>query len=532
MKENVAILIPSMRQFYSHGEPTCAITTLDTVLPNHDVEDHIILDYSFIDYLIPGEIWQLDDMIKYISIYWKRLRTISIEGQKFTTRNAHFIDDLYPVNGVTITKRLKTIPTRTYYPHTDNTYYEIDVHACVVAMLNYTYYLSKNSSYHDDDELIENPLKHVSKVKWSEDFSGNRFITPVRDSYRGDDVYYLCSRTNKNSNNLHRIVKGCKAIIKDCWIKYNYDISRVVYGIFLGSMYSVLPAKDKSKLLNDSRSLMQVSSLGFILQTNRYGKVLMDAVHVKKYIESDETTDKFLRCKHIDPIHKVVGHRYLRRRNRSTIPLMFDDSRMTDSQSVSLNLLSKYSAHLGWYTYSPKSVQEGRLFHIDIHDAYPRLYYQYTGKTVSKREFGKVKFTDIELYQKIRISVTERSKEILNSFDNELIYWRTDGGIVMCKDDSFIEKLVMDNPDLLVEEIIETEPLYLHPSLELTDDISMTLREERIFAYKVTTADCVKIIYANQFETYKDRILDVNDMIGLRNYNSNLLSKVLTSRKP
>ena len=95
----------------------------------------------------------------------------------------------------------------------------------------------------------------------------------------------------------------------------------------------------------------------------------------------------------------------------------------------------------GWCSYSTKDLNIGRLFHIDIHNAYPHEYYNITGKTIDKARFGTVKCLDIELYQSIRKSVAEKSSAILSSFENTLIYWRTDGGIVLVENDKVMKEL-------------------------------------------------------------------------------------------
>jgi len=112
------------------------------------------------------------------------------------------------------------------------------------------------------------------------------------------------------------------------------------------------------------------------------------------------------------------------------------------------------------------------------------------------------------------------------------MYWKTDGGIVMCNNDKFIRDLKIRYPDLLVDEIIDTKQLLIHESIDIPSSLSRTdLYNTRVFAYKVYTPDSIKIVYANQFDKHKNRILEHNDMLGLSKYNSNILSEILTNRK-
>jgi hypothetical protein len=102
----------------------------------------------------------------------------------------------------------------------------------------------------------------------------------------------------------------------------------------------------------------------------------------------------------------------------------------------------------------------------------------------------------------------------------------------MCNNGDFIRDLKIRYPDLLVDEVIDTKQLFIHESIDIPNSLARTdLYNTRVFAYKVYTPDSIKIVYANQFDKHKNKILEHNDMLGLSKYNSNILAEILTNRK-
>ena len=83
-----------------------------------------------------------------------------------------------------------------------------------------------------------------------------------------------------------------------------------------------------------------------------------------------------------------------------------------------------------------------------------------------------------------------------------------------------------------MDEIIDTKQLFIHESICIPKSLARTdLYNTRVFAYKVYTPNSIKIVYANQFDKYKDKVLEHNDMLGLSKYNSNILAEILINRK-
>ena len=524
---NSAIFLPEQYKFYSNGTPDCGITSIEACLPNVDVNNHIYIHNSMLTYIIPDTSEQLDKMLTIVSKYFKQLKSISIKAHDYP-KNGKVIDEHgYTIIGVSISKGLhKVVPMNRYYYKTDTTLYEYDIHACVIAMLNYQYYISDDRSVHVNDNEIVNPLSHVTSVEIVRNKDGFNNIVPSRNSGK-----YLCSKYNRNSGDLKSLIKACKVIIKSCWKDHKYDISRLVYGIVLGSIYLSMPSSNLNYHLNVSRALMELSSYEFIRVHDVRGPVLMDSIHLHK-LNDDMKSSELLPVKRILPIDKIIGERYVKRRRRLNNHTVYDLSNFIDPEFFVNDLTNTDSGNRGWYSYSPKKLGVNRIFHLDIHNAYPSLYYNQTGKTINKKDFGKIKCVDIYLYQSIRKEIEVRSRSILDSFENELLYWKTDGGIVMCEDDKFMDILKIKYPDLLIDEIIDTQQLYIHYSIQIPESLERTdLYRTRVFAYKVFTPDSIKIVYANQFEKHKDKILEYNDMLGLSRYNSNLLSEILIHRK-
>ena len=249
---------------------------------------------------------------------------------------------------------------------------------------------------------------------------------------------------------------------------------------------------------------------------------------MKEYETSDKSLSNF---KVISPLSKILGKRYVKRLHKN-VANVYDNSKLIDADGFVYSSVNKLSKGMGWYTYHPDKTSVERMFHIDIHSAYTNLYTKYTGKIINKREFGKIKCVDPYLYQRIRKEIEVRSREILSSFDNVLLYWRTDGGIVITKDDSFVEQLRFNNPDLVIDEIIDSKEMYIHPSIKIPESLKNTaVYKTRVFAYQVIHPSSIEIVYANNFEAHKNKILKENNMLGLEKYNANMLAMILTNRK-
>jgi hypothetical protein len=527
---NSAIFLPEQYKFYSNGTPDCGITSIEACLPNVDVNNHIYIHNSMLTYIIPDTSDKIDKMLNIISKYFNQLKSISIRAHEYPKHGKVIDEHGYTITGVSISKGLhKVVPMNKYYTNTDNSMYEYDIHSCVIALLNYQYYISDTPVDHAYDPDIVNPLSHVSHVNIIKTKKGTNNIVPVIT--KTNSTKYFGSVHNRNSKYIKELIKMCKYMIDICWKNDKYDISRVVYGIVLGSIYLSMPSSELSYHLNISRALMELSSLSYRRIFGVNGQVFMDSIHITSIDEHMETSEE-LPIKRIKPNEKIIGKRYVKRRRRLNNYVVYNSSNLLNPEFFVYDITNIDSGNRGWYSYSPKRIDVPRMFHIDIHNAYPSLYYSYTGKTIDKRDFGKIKCVDVYLYQKIRKEVEIKSRSILESFDNSLMYWKTDGGIVMCNNDKFIRDLKIRYPDLLVDEIIDTKQLFIHESIDIPNSLARTdLYNTRVFAYKVYTPDSIKIVYANQFDKHKNKILEHNDMLGLSKYNSNILSEILTNRK-
>lgn len=527
---NSAIFLPEQYKFYSNGTPDCGITSIETCLPNVDVNNHIYIHSSMLNYIIPDTPDKIDVMLGIVSKYFSQLKSISIKAHEYPKHGKVIDEHGYTITGVSISKGLhKVVPMNKYYPDIDDSLYEYDVHSCVIALLNYQYYLSDTPVTHACDQDVVNPLSHVPYVNIVKTKQGTNNIIPVMT--KTSSTKYFGSIHNKNSKYIKELIKMCKYMIDICWKNDKYDISRVVYGIVLGSIYLSMPSSEFNYHINVSRALMELSSLSYRGLFGINGQVFMDSIHITSLKDNMKTSEE-LPVNRIKPNEKIIGERYVKRRRRLNTHSVYDISNLIDPEYFVYDIANIDSGNRGWYSYSPKRINVPRMFHIDIHNAYPSLYYSHTGKTIDKRDFGKIKCVDVYLYQKIRKEVEIKSRSILESFDNSLMYWKTDGGIVMCNNGDFVRDLKLKYPDLLVDEIIDTKQLFIHESIDIPSSLSRTdLYNTRVFAYKVYTPDSIKIVYANQFDKHKEKILEHNDMSGLSRYNSNILAEILTNRK-
>lgn len=542
MKNNIALYIPEFNKFYSKGRPTKAITTIDCYFDGLDVKDMIYLDGEILDgYFIKNN--SLCDVDKYLEIIgerWQEFYDLSQYARNYYKRTAYMPEGLdYYVNCVALSKGINVVPFTRDKWETKDFVYEYDVHACLPAMLMFHYYLSDDCSVHAEYPSCVNPMKNVHEVTYMKTQEGTHLVPYI--GQKNCKKYYLCSRINQNYEMYSDLLRFAKCLITDVYKEHKVDIHRIVYGILLGSLLLGLPNKEKINTLKVARSLMQLSSWhAQLFEINEHSlDYWYDAVYLKSYHKKMETTELSIKARYVIPYKKVPGQRYLSRHKIANYSLVVDSKYLYDTEQfvkmyrADIGDCSKNDTSLrGWCSYSAKDLNIGRLFHIDIHNAYTSLYYNITGKTIDKRRFGILKCTDIELYQNIRKSISEKSSDILNSFENTLIYWRTDGGIVLAKDDKFAKELCIKYPDLLVEEIYETKPLFLHESLIIPEKLKHSdIKSSRLFGYKVYTADGDRIEYVNNFKNLKEDILKANNLLELNNYAPSVLAEVLTHRR-
>lgn len=544
MKENVALYIPDLNKFYSKGKPTKAITTVDSYPEGLKPKDMIYLNDSILEsYFIRGNSSSsIDKYLEIIGENWTNFWGLSYLGRNYYKQTSKEIDDIgYLANCVALSKGIKAVPFQTSKYESKDFKYEYDVHACLPAMLMFTYYLDDKESVHASHPLCENPLKDVHEVTFQEINSCQHIVPYI--GQKNCKKQYLCSKINKNAENYRKVLQQAKMMIEDAHRKYKVDIHRIVYGTMLGSLLLSLPSVEHTRFLNVARSLMQLASTKLMRDEliEHSLSSWFDAVYLKSYDRKMETTCKDLRARYISYYKKIPGKRYLDHHRVKYHSLVFNSEDLYYSENYTQIYIPDHSVYekrqdknlrRGWCSFSAKELNIGRMFHIDIHNAYPNLYYKITGDTISKKEFGKLKCIDINLYQEIRQEVSERSIKILSEFDNTLLYWRTDGGIVLAKDDKFIKDLLIKNPDLLVEEIYETTPLYLDTTIKIPDKLKNSdLNKSRLFAYKVYTNTGDRIEFVNNFKEHRDEILKANDLLALKDYSSSVLSEILTHRR-
>lgn len=544
MKDNVALYIPDLNKFYSKGRPTKAITTIDCYFDGLDVKDMIYLSEDILDsYFIKNKnICDIDKYLEIIGERWLEFYGLSQYARSYYKRTSYKPEGLdYYVNCAALSKGIHVVPFPRNKWESKDFVYEYDVHACLPAMLMFTYYLSEDCSVHAEHPSCVNPMKNVHEVTYMKTQSGTHLVPYI--GQKNCKKYYLCSKINKNYEMYSDLLRFAKCLITNVYKEHKVDIHRIVYGVLLGSLLLVLPTKEKIKTMEVARSLMQLSSWhAQLFEINEHSlDHWYDAVYLKSYHKKMETTELSLKARYIMSYKKVPGQRYLSKHRIANYSLVVDSKYLYDSEQfvkiyktdIDGCSCSKNGIPLrGWCSYSAKDLNIGRLFHIDIHNAYTSLYYKITNKKIDKTRFGILKCTDIELYQSVRKSISEKSSDILNSFENTLIYWRTDGGIVLAKDDKFVEELCIKYPDLLVEEIYETTPLFLHESLIIPEKLKhCDIKLTRLFGYKVYTANGDRIEFVNNFKNLKEDILKANNLLELKNYAPSVLAEVLTHRR-
>ena len=213
----------------------------------------------------------------------------------------------------------------------------------------------------------------------------------------------------------------------------------------------------------------------------------------------------------VTPDSKTLGKRYYKIVSKK--PILFGS--IVESIPVVQDFQNIKSYGLGWASYDVSHMEnldmnEYSMYHIDIKDAYPSRLYNKTNIVLNKKQFGVIKRYDSRLFQSVRLDVSKISLEIFErlGIDN-VVYWKTDGGIAVVPKDVKVEWLLSDLPSLHIDKVLKSSRVTFPDSIEIPKNLESN-HDPRTWAYKVTTEKSTNLYWANGYEPKIKEILEYN----------------------
>ena len=492
--KHVSLYVPETTEFLCNGNPTYCITNFSFQAEGVPYERTFYLEDDFVRHIYNNI--SVSNLDKIFEEYFWRLDIIYTMSENIVRRSSKNTDFNY-VNPFCKMGSSKITPSVMYR---SKHYYEYDVHSAFASLLMYKYYLSDKDEGHVNHKDCENPLKDVHTVRYK-----NNKLTICDETC--EDMKYLCSTYMNNSKEYVSILMMCKTVIDDCWDRYKIDCSHLVYSFVVSQTLKSLYSKQKNSLINLYHTLLQLSSIQYVVDNMEDDNIInyyADAVIVKKPMDD-----------YVDVTKKVVGRRYYKFNSQSrpnttgltcnAIPVVTDVHRVS-------------SYGFGWASFDISHINDREtddmvMYHVDIKDAYPSRLFNYVGEHIDKRRFGTVKCTNSRLYQRIRIEVSDISREIFKRVGEEnVVYWKTDGGIVLVDKSTDIYALLSGTCLLHIDRIISSKVVKFPDWFELPKSITGHAYTSRVWAYNVKTDSSSNLHWANGYEEKIPEIFKYNNM--------------------
>ena len=502
--KHVALYICETDSLVCNGEPTYCITNFSLQAKNVPADKTFYLEDEFVNHIVNHyTLDQLDTMFN--SFYYYTLDAIYNLADRI--HNVPNSDDvLLPYSPNTKFGHSRVSPLKV--SNTEHEY-EYDVHAAYASMLMFQYYISDKDEGHEEYgdyiepkadgsyrivKLCENPLKDVRAIRISD---GHIFNNEEKDS-----ELYLCSKRAGYYKDYIVVLRMARDLICDCWRKFKIDCSHLVYALIISQVMKSMYSKSKRATIRIFDALLQLSSIKTCVDNpDKYFGYYSDAVFCNKAYSNTTVPNR------------LPGRRYYKRVNNFKAPVNHLE---TPSIRVVQDFHDVDSYGLGWASFDRKhlvdyDLEEYNMYHIDMESAYPSRYYKKTGNKINKKNFGKVKCFDSILYQDIRLQVSKDSLEIFKRVGREnVIYWKTDGGICLLKK-GIDPRILLDGIcQLRIDKIISSEPLILPDWIEFPKG---NHKISRIYAYRIKMNNSVvKYHWANLYEDCIESILKYNGM--------------------
>lgn len=496
MMSRVAIQIPGDTRFVCSGTPTHSISGFHLQPKGVPVENSFYMEDDLIRHI--ANHYTVESLDKIFSKCMDDLDFIYLYADNVIKPSSKTMYQIHHNPFLKLPKKF-SCKNQIQIPH--DHMYEFDVHGAFASMLMYKYYFSEVDEGHACHELCVNPLRNVHSVDISD---GSIFSSD-------DSKMYLCSKLSDISSTYQCVIDMCYKLIERCWDELNIDCSHLVYAIVVSQILKTLHNKHKTRTIKVYTMLLTLSSRKVLQDEDNpnFYNYFCDAVLCKK------------RENIVPPNKKILGERYYKVVSKK--PLLFGND--VECVPVVQDFQNVKSYGFGWASYDVShmdnlDMNEYSMYHIDIKDAYPSRLYTRTQMVLNKKQFGVMKRYNSRLFQSVRLDVSETSTKIFDIVGiNNVVYWKTDGGIVVVPKDVKVEWLLSEIPSLHIDRVLKSSKVTFPDSIVIPDHL-VSKHDPRTWAYKVTTERSTNLYWANGYEP---RMMDILHHNGITCENQDIM---------
>lgn len=486
MMSRVAIQIPGDTRVVCSGTPTHSISGFHLQPKGVPVDNSFYMEDDFIRHI--ANHYTVETLDKIFNRFHDDINFIYMYSDNVIKPSSKTMYQIHHNPFFKLPKNFNCKNTiQTPYNHT----YEYDVHGAFASMLMYKYYFSEVDEGHAIHNLCINPLRNVHNVTVSEGSI----------SLSNDSSIYLCSTLSDISDMYSIVLEMCYSLIKRCWEELSIDCSHLIYSVVVSQILKTLHNKHKKRTIQVYSMLLTISSQQIVLDNRdpNFFNYFCDAVICTQRGEITPPSDK------------IIGERYYKIVVRK--PILFGKD--VETIPVVQDFQNVKSYGFGWASYDVSHIEnvdmdEHSMYHIDIKDAYPSRLYTKSNIVLNKKQFGVIKRYDSRLFQSVRLDVSETSLKIFDRLGIEnVVYWKTDGGIVVVPKDVKVEWLLSDLPSLHIDKVLKSSRVSFPENIDIPEHLA-SKHDRMTWAYKVTTERSTNLYWANGYESRIQDILEHN----------------------
>lgn len=482
----VTIQVPGDTRFLCSGVPTHSISGFNVQPKGVSVENSFYLEDDFIRHI--ANHYTVETLDKIFDRFHYDIDFI-YEYADNVIRPSE--DTMYQIHHNPFLKLPKKFSCKNQVQTPYNHMYEYDVHGAFASMLMYKYYFSDTDEGHACHNMCVNPLRNIHSVS----------VSDGSISLSHNSGIYLCSKLSSISSMYSSLIQICYSIIERCWNELRIDCSHLVYSIVVSQILKTLHNKHKKRTIQMYTMLLTLSSQQVLHESfnPNFYNYFCDAVVCKAREEITSPSDK------------ILGERYykiVRRKSQLVGSEIERISVVQDFQNVK-------SYGFGWASYDVSHIEnvdmnDYSMYHIDIKDAYPSRLYNKTKIVLNKKQFGVMKRYNSRLFQSVRLDVSYTSIKIFDILGIEnVVYWKTDGGIIVVPKDTKVEWLLSEMPSLHIDKVLKSSRVTFPDSIDIPNNLS-SVHDPRTWAYKVVTERSTNLHWANAYESKMYDILKHN----------------------
>lgn len=365
------------------------------------------------------------------------------------------------------------------------------------------------------------------------DYSPKQDKSIVEMYYHKDGKYYLNATVasyyryremRKTDGELKQIVSYFNE--KYQYLGDNLDFSKLVYGLYLSGIFLKLPKAEAQKLKTAMDCITTVVSEYVLTNSSvRKAYINLDSVVTKEPWNDDFKYDLYR-----------VKHKYEPLTGGNVIESFKNTYRLNEIPTFTKD--ENLPSIMGWYSADIERILKNypgyKAYHIDIHAAYVNLAKSLANLTITKDETGKIKSANPYLYQEICDTISKRSRYLTHYFEDQLtVFWQTDGGLCLIKDNIDVTNMIEENQDVVIEQVVGRTMHKLPEAIDVSFLANTSLAFTRIFAYTIFVGKSKKEstlsqYYANNFKLYLKRIIEENSIKGVKDLDMYGLIKTIS----